>query len=137
MFQKPENFIKTRARGLHARLKDEADAVVKEGMERFPDFLYLRFFVAHAAMIDGNIEKGFKILNQQYYIDQAFPDREDFSDGEFMFFYSSLCEYFLLKNDLDNALVCGGFLVDDMRIYGCNELDIYHICEAIDKLADE
>lgn len=119
-----------------ARLKDEADAIVKEGMERFPDFLYLRFFVAHAALIDGDIEKGFKLLNRQHYINQAFPDRRAFCDGEYMFFYSALCEYFLLRGDIDDALVCADLLVDDMHIYGCNELAIYHVCEAIDHLAE-
>ena len=54
-------------------------------MELFPDFLYLRFFIAHAAMLDKELEKGFGLLNNKYYPDEAFPYHDHLSDGEFLF----------------------------------------------------
>jgi len=114
-----------------AMLNHKADAIAKKGFELFPDFLYLRFFVAHAAMVDKELEKGFKLLNNQYYLNQAFPQRTAFSEGEFMFFYSALCHYFVEKGDLDNAIVCSDFLIDDIYTYACNENAIFSVMQAV------
>lgn len=117
-----------------AQLNNKAKVIAKQGMLLFPDFLYFRFLVAHAEMVDGDIEKGFKLLNSNYYLNQAFPQRTTFSEGEFMFFYATICEYFLLKDDIDSALICGNLLIDDIDQYACNERAIIGICKAIEKL---
>jgi hypothetical protein len=114
-----------------ALLNNKADAIAKKGFELFPDFLHHRFFVAHAAMVDKELEKGFKLLNNQYYLNQAFPQRTAFSEGEFMFFYSALCHYFVEKGDLDNAIVCSDFLIDDIYTYACNENAIFSVMQAV------
>lgn len=114
-----------------AMLNDKADAIAKKGFELFPDFLYLRFFVAHAAMVNKELEKGFKLLNNQYYLNEAFPNRLAFSESEFMFFYSALCQYFVVKGDLDNAIVCSDFLIDYIYTYSCNEDAIFSVMQAV------
>lgn len=119
-----------------AQLNNEADAIAKQGLELFPDFLHLRLFVAHAAMIDKETEKGLAMLNNSYYLDQAFPHRAEFSEGEFMFFYAALCEYFLLIDDLTNAIICADFLIDDVNRYACNRNAIYHLYDVIESKMD-
>ncbi|TDG35514.1 hypothetical protein EZJ43_12890 [Pedobacter changchengzhani] len=115
----------------HAQFNSKAKEIAKQGMLLFPDFLYFRFLVAHAEMVDGDIEKGFKLLNSNYYLNQAFPQRTTFSEGELMFFYASICEYFLEKGDIDSAIACGNILIDDVNQYACNELAIIGICKAM------
>lgn len=114
-----------------ARLNHEADELAQKGMGLFPDFLYLRIFVAHAAMVDKELDKGLKLLNNQYYLNQAFPQRTAFSEGEFMFFYSALCHYFVEKGDFKNAIVCSDRLIDDIYAYECNENAIFSVMQAV------
>lgn len=35
-------------------------------------------------MVDGDLEKGFKLLNKKHNLDEAFPQRTAFAEGEFM-----------------------------------------------------
>lgn len=77
-----ELFLQYKIIGLHSK----ADAIAKKGMQLFPDFLYLRFYVAHTAMVDGDLEKGFKLLNKKHNLDEAFPQRTAFAEGSLCFF---------------------------------------------------
>jgi len=124
-----ELFLQYKLIGLDAK----ADAIAKKGMQLFPDFLYLRLYVAHAAMIDHEVEKGLKLLNNTYYIDQAFPQRTAFSEGEFMLFYAALCQYFIAKGNLIDAITCADALFVEIYKYACSEnaiLDLLPLIKA-------
>ena len=82
-------------------------------------------------MLDKELEKGFELLNNKYYPDEAFPYRDHLSDGEFMFFYCALCQYFLAKQDIINAIHCGDVLVGDIYAYSSNEDAIINIFLAL------
>lgn len=41
-------------------------------------------------MVDGDLEKGFKLLNKKHNLDEAFPQRTAFAEGEFMLFYAAI-----------------------------------------------
>ncbi|TBO36471.1 hypothetical protein [Pedobacter kyonggii] len=112
-----ELFLQYKVFGLHAK----ADAIAKKGMQLFPDFLYLRLYVAHAAMVDGELEKGLKLLNKKHNLDEAFPQRTAFAEGEFMLFYAALCQYFLAKDNLIDAITCGDALIVEIYKYACSE----------------
>lgn len=112
-----ELFLQYKIIGLHTK----ADAIAKKGMQLFPDFLYLRFYVAHAAMVDGELEKGFKLLNKKHNLDEAFPQRTAFAEGEFMFFYAALCQYFMANDNLIDAITCSDALIVEIYKYACSE----------------
>ncbi|MBT2564585.1 hypothetical protein J7E50_01100 [Pedobacter sp. ISL-68] len=112
-----ELFLQYKMVGLHGK----ADAIAKKGMQLFPDFLYLRLYVAHAAMIDRELKKGLKLLNNNYKLDEAFPKRTAFSEGEFMLFYAALCQYFIAKGNLINAIICSDALIAEIYKYACSE----------------
>jgi hypothetical protein len=114
-----------------ANLNYKANEIAQKGLTLFPDFLYLRIFVAHAAIIDQELEKGFELLNSQYYLNQAFPQRTSFSEGEFMFFYAALCQYFLGKDNLEDAIVCSAILINNIYTYECNENAVLGVMEAV------
>ncbi|QXU40560.1 hypothetical protein [Pedobacter sp. D749] len=118
-------------------LDAKADAIAKKGMQLFPDFLYLRFYVAHAAMVDGELEKGLKLLNKKYNLDEAFPQRTAFAKGEFMLFYAALCQYFMANDSLIDAITCSNALIIEIYKYACSEnaiLDLLQLIKA--KLGD-
>nr|WP_315420078.1 hypothetical protein [uncultured Pedobacter sp.] len=124
-----ELFLQYKAFGLHAK----ADAIAKKGMKLFPDFLYLRFYVAHAAMVDGELEKGLKLLNKKHNLDEAFPQRTAFAEGEFMLFYAALCQYFMANDSLIDAITCSDALIVEIYKYACSEnaiLDLLPLIKA-------
>ncbi len=124
-----ELFLQYKIIGLHGK----ADAIAKKGMQLFPDFLYLRLYVAHASMVDGELEKGLKLLNKKYNIDEAFPQRTTFAEGEFMLFYAALCQYFMANDSLIDAITCSDRLIIDIYKYVCNEnaiLDLLPLLKA-------
>jgi len=124
-----ELFLQYKMIGLHAK----ADAIAKKGMQLFPDFLYLRFYVAHAAMVDGELEKGLKLLNKKYNLDEAFPQRTAFAEGEFMLFYAALCQYFMANDSLIDAITCSDALIIEIYKYACSEnaiLDLLSLIKA-------
>lgn len=112
-----ELFLQYKVFGLHTK----ADAIAKKGMQLFPDFLYLRLYVAHAAMVDGELDKGLKLLNKKHNLDEAFPQRTAFAEGEFMLFYAALCQYFLAKDNLIDAINCSDALIIEIYKYACSE----------------
>lgn len=122
-----ELFLQYKLVGLNAK----ADAIAKKGMQLFPDFLYLRLYVAHAAMVDHELEKGLKLLNNTYYIDQAFPQRTSFSEGEFMLFYAALCQYFIAKGNLIDAIICSDALIIEIYKYSCSENSVLAVLERV------
>ncbi|MDQ0637559.1 hypothetical protein QF042_001124 [Pedobacter sp. W3I1] len=124
-----ELFLQYKLVGLNAK----ADAIAKKGMQLFPDFLYLRLYVAHAAMIDRELKKGLKLLNNNYKLDEAFPQRTAFSEGEFMLFYAALCQYFIAKGNLIDAIICSDALIAEIYKYACSEnaiLDLLALVKA-------
>lgn len=124
-----ELFLQYKVFGLHAK----ADAIAKKGMQLFPDFLYLRLYVAHAAMVDGELEKGLKLLNKKHNLDEAFPQRTAFAEGEFMLFYAALCQYFIAKGNLIDAIICSDALIVEIYKYACSEnaiLDLLPLIKA-------
>ena len=124
-----ELFLQYKMMGLHGK----ADAIAKKGMQLFPDFLYLRFYVAHAAMVDGELEKGLKLLNKKYNVDEAFPQRTAFAEGEFMLFYAALCQYFMANDSLIDAITCSDALIIEVYKYACSEnaiLDLLPLIKA-------
>lgn len=124
-----ELFLQYKMIGLHGK----ADAIAKKGMQLFPDFLYLRFYVAHAAMVDGELEKGIKLLNKKYNLDEAFPQRTAFAEGEFMLFYAALCQYFMANDSLIDAITCSDALIIEIYKYACSEnaiLDLLSLIKA-------
>jgi hypothetical protein len=124
-----ELFLRYKIIGLHGK----ADAIAKKGMQLFPDFLYLRFYVAHAAMVDGELEKGFKLLNKKHNLDEAFPQRTVFAEGEFMLFYAALCKYFMANDSLIDAITCSDALIVEIYKYACSEnaiLDLLPLIKA-------
>lgn len=111
----------------------EADSIADKALKLFPDFLYSRFIIAHSIMLDGDIEKGFDLLGRQYYINKAYPHRYAFSDGEFTSFYATLCEYFIFKDDINNAIICADFIIYNVDVYYCSENAINNLCTVIAK----
>lgn len=128
-----ELFLQYKLVGLNAK----ADAIAKKGMQLFPDFLYLRLYVAHAAMVDHELEKGLKLLNNTYYIDQAFPQRTAFSEGEFMLFYAALCQYFIAKGNLIDAIICSNALIVEIYKYACSENVVLAVLERVKAELDD
>jgi len=124
-----ELFLQYKMIGLHGK----AYAIAKKGMQLFPDFLYLRFYAAHAAMVDGELEKGLKLLNKKYNLDEAFPQRTAFAEGEFMLFYAALCKYFMANDNLIDAITCSDALIVEIYKYACSEnaiLDLLSLIKA-------
>lgn len=128
-----ELFLQYKVFGLHAK----ADAIAKKGMRLFPDFLYLRLYVAHAAMIDGELEKGLKLLNKKHNIDEAFPQRTAFAEGEFMLFYAALCQYFIAKGNLIDAIICSDALIIEIYKYTCSENSVLAVLERVKAELDD
>lgn len=122
-----ELFLQYKIIGLHSK----ADAIAKKGMQLFPDFLYLRFYVAHTAMVDGDLEKGFKLLNKKHNLDEAFPQRTAFAEGEFMLFYAALCRYFMANDSLIDAVICCDALIAEIYVYACSENAIFDLLPLI------
>jgi hypothetical protein len=122
-----ELFLQYKVFGLHAK----ADAIAKKGMQLFPDFLYLRLYVAHAAMVDGELEKGLKLLNKKHNIDEAFPQRTAFAEGEFMLFYAALCQYFMASGNLVDAIICSDALIIEIYKYACSENAVLNVLQLV------
>ncbi|RLJ77073.1 hypothetical protein [Pedobacter alluvionis] len=112
-------------------LDGKADAIATKGIQLFPDFLYLRFYVAHAAMVDGELEKGLKLLNKKYNLGEAFPQRTAFAKGEFMLFYAALCQYFMANDSLIDAITCSDALIIEIYKYACSENAILDLLQLI------
>lgn len=124
-----ELFLQYKTLGLHR----EADAIAKKGMQLFPDFLYLRLYAAHAAMVDGELERGLELLNKKDYLDEAFPQRTWFAEGEFMLFYAALCQYFMASSNLIDAITCADLLLIEICKYSFIEdaiLDLLPLIKA-------
>ncbi|TCD22074.1 hypothetical protein EZ456_18200 [Pedobacter psychrodurus] len=128
-----ELFLQYKVIGLHAK----ADAIAKKGMQLFPDFLYLRLYVAHAAMVDGELETGLKLLNKKHNLDEAFPQRTVFSEGEFMLFYAALCQYFIAKGNLIDAIICSDALIIEIYKYACSENAVLAVLDQVKSELDE
>lgn len=132
--QYPENpytfvrlFLLYKEHGQHDRARNLAE----RALQLFPAFLYFRFLYAFANISEGRLEEGLELLGGKYYMDDAFPLQEEFSEGEFVFFHTALCLYFTAKGDIPTAVCYANAIVEYADEYGVTNNAVILLCSAM------
>lgn len=82
---------------------DNSQRMLKETLERFPDYLFGRIAYATDCLQRGEPEKVPEILNGQYELNLLYPERERFHISEVVGFYAVLAWYFHSRGERDRA----------------------------------
>jgi len=93
---------------LHAAyelLNDQTNAqrVLRETLERFPDYLFGRIAYANDCLERGETEKVPGIFNHQYDLKLLYPERKRFHISEVLEFCSAMAWYFHSCGELDRV----------------------------------
>lgn len=83
--------------------RDKAQRVLKETLDRFPDYLFGRIAYAIECLQRGESEKVPEIFDGQYELKLLYPERERFHISEVLSFYSVLAWYFHSQGERAHA----------------------------------
>lgn len=79
---------------------EEAEAVLKEQIALFPDYLFAKISYANRQIDLGNVEAIPGIFNGCTSLAQLYPSRTEFHISEFTGFIAAYCFYYIHKDDL-------------------------------------
>ncbi len=113
-----------------------AEEIKRTARARFPDFLLFDFIAAIAAADDGRLEEAALLLKSPY-INDAFPDRELFSRGEYLHFCTAWCAYFTAKKMFPEAVCYANIIVADYEDSDFINNAIVRLCQSLLELIHE
>jgi tetratricopeptide (TPR) repeat protein len=83
--------------------RDNAQRVLKETLERFPDYLFGRIAYATDCLQRGEPEKVPEIFDGKFELKLLYPERKRFHLSEVLGFYSVMAWYFHTQGEPDRA----------------------------------
>lgn len=83
--------------------QDNSQRVLKETLERFPDYLFGRIAYAQDCLQRGEPEKVPEIFDGKYELKLLYPERERFHISEVMSFYAVMAWYWHTQGERDQA----------------------------------
>jgi tetratricopeptide (TPR) repeat protein len=95
------NYLQSAYQLLHDR--ENAQRVLDEMLERFPDYLFGRIAYARDCLERGDLDKVSEIFEGKFDLKLLYPDRERFHVSEVLNFGSIMAWYFHAKGDHDRA----------------------------------
>ena len=95
------NYLQSAYQLLHDR--ENAQRILDEMLERFPDYLFGRIAYARDCLERGDLDKVVEIFEGKYDLKLLYPDRERFHISEVLNFDYIMAWYFHAKGDHDRA----------------------------------
>ena len=122
---------------------ETAHEILRNTIHKFPDYLFGKMAYADSLLDQQKPAEALKVLGGHLDLQSAFPEREEFHTSEFIGFYTIICRYYMLKEDLVSVFAYK-YVMDEFAVpgmLGINEalflqLDLEAINEA-QRLVDE
>lgn len=85
------------------REDQKAEAVIREMLDRFPDYLFARLNYAEICLREGRVEEVAEILDHKFDLKLLYPRRDRFHISEFTGFAGTVGTYYARKGEVEIA----------------------------------